>query len=394
LKESRLTIQLYCLVLILFLTACTSQPSDLPPSQQFIGDNNDSAIIFVHGLMGNVTQSWTNSNSNSYFPKLIFDELGDEGFDVFSASYYSGLIDNKYNLAEMGDFLTTELELLGVFDNKYKNLVFVSHSMGNFVTRSSIRDNVELYKQFKIPLILSMGAPSNGSQLAWYITNILPNSTLARTLSSSQTMYVLKLNESWESMKGNTIISCAYEKLDQSFMLGMIVDEKSATSICNGDSWPVFANHVDMIKPFGENDRVYLWTLRQIRKNADRQELSSLKNFENLYTPMKIDFKDHNITESTRNLIVKNLMSKVENTYSTSVIDLLKNEIPKVPGGVTCEEMALFIEPSYSSHKPQIVKYSIDFIQTPVDKQCITKLSKEAGVYFSTNEIIKMTKSE
>jgi hypothetical protein len=336
--------------------------------------------------MGNVTQSWTNSNSNSYFPKLIFDELSDEGFDVYSTSYYSGLIDNKYNLAEMGGFLTTELELLGVFDNKYVNLIFIPHSMGNFVARSSIKENAHLYSQFKIPLILSMAAPSNGTQLAWYLSQIFPNSDLARTLSSSQTGYVRDLNDSWEVMQGDTIISCAYEKLDQSLMLGMVVDEQSATSICNGDMWPVFSNHVDMIKPYDVNDRVYLWALRQIRNNVDRGKLSNIKGFKNLYTPNKI--KD--VSTSTRDVIVSNLMEKVKDTYSTSVFDLLKKEIPKIPGGITCEELVKFIEPSYSGYKSKIVRYSIEFIQKPANKECIAELSDETGVYFTTNEIIKM----
>ena len=372
--------------MLCFIAACSSKPADLPASKKFIGENNDSAIVFVHGLMGDVTQSWTNSNSNSYFPKLIFDELSDEGFDVYSTSYYSGLIDNKYNLAEMGGFLTTELELLGVFDNKYVNLIFIPHSMGNFVARSSIKENPHLYNQFKIPLILSMAAPSSGTQLALYLSQIFPNSDLARTLSSSQTEYVKDLNDSWEVMQGDTIISCAYEKLDQSLMLGMVVDEQSATSICNGDMWPVFSNHVDMIKPYDVNDRVYLWALRQIRNNVDRGKLSNIKGFKNLYTPNKIE----DVSTSTRDVIVSNLMEKVKGTYSTSVFDLLKKEIPKIPGGITCEELVQFIEPSYSGYKSKIVRYSIEFIQKPVNKECIAELSEETGVYFTTNEILKM----
>ena len=124
----------------------------------------------------------------------------------------------------------------------------------------------------------------------------------------------------------------------------------------------------------------------KIRNNVDRGKLSNIKGFKNLYTPNKI--KD--VSTSTRDVIVSNLMEKVKDTYSTSVFDLLKKEIPKIPGGITCEELVKFIEPSYSGYKSKIVRYSIEFIQKPANKECIAELSDETGVYFTTNEIIKM----
>lgn len=386
--------------MIYLLCACTPQNVNLPLSKKLTHNNgNKTAIIFIHGFTGNGKDTWTNTETLAYWPELLTKDKDFRDYDVYSITYYSQLSENRFTLKELGIWLNIELESLKVLSNRnYENLIFLTHSMGNLVLRSAIYEEPKKYNTVKIPLIISFGSPSEGNDLAATGELFFADNKIFSNLSSSNNNYLDMLNEAWHTSKGDTKISCAYEKISfKSF--GLIVSEKSATAICTETGYPIVSDHINMVKPRGTEDRVYIWTKNEILSTMNSRLLQSKVNFENIYSKRKCQIDSYAQTDIINNKInyeqyIEQIKQSLTTMNSSDVADYLITVIPKIEGGITCYDLSEMLSHGFSSHASKVIIATAPYIRRPLSKNCLKKLGSQTFSSEAANALKALIESK
>ncbi|MGA5696783.1 esterase/lipase family protein [Bacillus bombysepticus] len=159
----------------------------MPENINYYNQNgNPNLVIFIHGFTGGL-ETWE-YNEECSFPKLLMEnKIVRENFDIACFNYYSNVIDfyqlrkiknglirslfknsvvTKRNLSIEGlrDILNTYIK---IECKSYRNIIFIAHSMGGLVVKSSIleliQDSVD-----KVKLFISLAVPHIGTEWATF----------------------------------------------------------------------------------------------------------------------------------------------------------------------------------------------------------------------------------
>src|ERR1700744_3188629 len=99
-------------------------------------------VIFVHGLTGDLTATWTSTNSTHpagyYWPKWICQAVPDAR--VFALGYPASLFE-KWIAREMSLYERAKatLEYLSSYDFGNRPIAFVAHSLGGLLVKQILR---------------------------------------------------------------------------------------------------------------------------------------------------------------------------------------------------------------------------------------------------------------
>lgn len=135
--------------------AATPKPKHI----KYRGNNNDAAIVFIHGFGGNAEKTW------GQFPSLLCSDPRLQKWDIYSIGYPSSLridVPNLWSADPVLKILATELRTslsLPPFAG-YKAIAIAAHSMGGLVAQRAILDEQKLMN--RISHAFFFGTPSNG----------------------------------------------------------------------------------------------------------------------------------------------------------------------------------------------------------------------------------------
>jgi pimeloyl-ACP methyl ester carboxylesterase len=284
-----------CLGLTLGSIANAAEPKLLSdPAKQ---DNADRALVFVHGLLGDPTDSFGN------WPQLIAQdqtELPDHGkisdFAVYSVDYQADFESHiKLDNAAVG--VASDLAASTIF-RRHRHVWFVAHSMGGLILKRVLSlwslEQKSLFIDRTMAVVL-LGVPSAGAPLADFLQsygvgNVATafgwNGGLLVDLATRGGSYLDSLETNWTVLRRlrNTglerrfkpIFACGYEEkpeVDRSMWLaavsllsgrpdiGVIVPNLFAGSCEEPRHFSV--KHTELIKPKNAGDSIYIW-LRSI----------------------------------------------------------------------------------------------------------------------------------
>jgi pimeloyl-ACP methyl ester carboxylesterase len=230
----------------------TTGRTDLLYGSHFEGPQaSDRVIIFVHGIFGKPDDTWR-ANSNTYWPTLLSQDAEFPKADVFVASYPSPFFGNKMNVSEMASLLEAELEAAHI-DKKYKEILFVCHSLGGIIVQQMLLDYRDVYVP-KTKLIYFFATPMYGSFVANFAHVWNEDPMLRDLFKGDGSQFTGTLAQSWRAGKFNSIHRfCAYEKQPTPDRAGVIVvTEESATYLCDS-AIPTHgvpdSNHISIVKP-------------------------------------------------------------------------------------------------------------------------------------------------
>src|SRR5580700_686600 len=82
--------------------------SSLPsasPHPRYLRHNTDAkgVIVFVHGLTGDGTSTWTNPETHTYWPDLISHDTLFDAFDIYVYEYPSPRFSRTYSPDEVAE---------------------------------------------------------------------------------------------------------------------------------------------------------------------------------------------------------------------------------------------------------------------------------------------------
>ncbi len=246
------------LVLITFLLnflGCNSSPEQKAGADsRYIRKEaaNTGVIVFVHGVSGNSAETWANTATGTYWPDMLTKDSTFKGFNVYVYDYNTPLLEKSYSIDELAENMRLVFDDDGVFD--HSNVVFVAHSMGGLVTR----DFLLKYRKAaeKVKLINFYGTPTTGSEVARLAKFVSDNPQFGKMMSMKSEDYLADQQRAWLAAGFDIPSYCAYE-LKETFGQ-KIVEQQSATNLCNRRLDPINANHIDIVKPGNTKDVSYL----------------------------------------------------------------------------------------------------------------------------------------
>jgi pimeloyl-ACP methyl ester carboxylesterase len=158
--------------------------------------NNEAAIIFVHGFTGDWKKTW------GRIPEFVAADKRLQGWDLFGFGYQSrrrfdllGLWSSDAALPEIATELFTTINNQ-IPSKKYKAIALVAHSMGGLVVQEAITKHVEI--RTRTTHLILFGTPSLGlakaDKLAFVkqqIENMKPDSVFIKSLRARWTQQKL-----------------------------------------------------------------------------------------------------------------------------------------------------------------------------------------------------------
>ena len=284
---SSIRISTCLLVLIAFGGECIGQTTS---GGYQVAPSKDRVIVFVHGIYGSPSGTWTASNGK-YWPALVSKDPKFADSDVYVAGYPTPYTGNKNNVKTIAIALDQRLESAGIF-SKHKQVIFVCHSLGGLIVQELILAHPSYADQ--ISFVLFYATPHAGSFLAEFSAVFEGDPLLKAMSNSGDNKYLLDLEDRWRTSTLRTHRYCAYEEEKmapkhlrlfptggapgyESQLLGFfggvyVVDPFSATYGCDSDAsfTGIAENHIGIVKPTGESHPSYTLLLKAYQNNSFR----------------------------------------------------------------------------------------------------------------------------
>jgi pimeloyl-ACP methyl ester carboxylesterase len=243
------------------LTACRSnsaaakppaEPSDRPDPGYVRRAGYNTVIVFVHGIFGNAKTTWTNAQTGAYWPSLLKDDDHFKATDIYVHSFASPYLSRAYPIDDLIEDMRITFEKDQVM--QHNEVIFLCHSMGGLIVRGFLKRYQALYAS-KVPLIFFYSTPTDGSHITNLAKFLSRNPQLRGMLPVGSNEYLRAMQKDWRAIPARIYSRCAYETKDT---YGInIVDESSATTLCDGPVDPLPFDHIDIVKPAKIDDVRY-----------------------------------------------------------------------------------------------------------------------------------------
>jgi len=216
---------------------------------------NNTVIVFVHGVIGNFYDTWLNSQTNAYWPKLIEADSVFSKANVYAYEYQTHLLGNALDDSQLASEMKARLQGDGVLS--HQEIIFVVHSMGGIVTRQFLlryREDVA----HKIRMIYFLGTPTMGSPVATLASHFSLNPQFNDMTPVKLDSYLTRVMTDWLASKQMRAIPsyCSYET--QTIGGAFIVPVDSATNLCNRELLALPDDHSGIAKPKDKNAMQYI----------------------------------------------------------------------------------------------------------------------------------------
>lgn len=246
------------MLLIIFLSGCASgmlQDKELMIQNSHYYRNNpknETVIIFVHGVSGDSTSTWENTNG-SYWPELLKNDPDFDKANIYMINYSSPAIAKAYSINELAECMRRDFQSDKVLN--HCKIIFLAHSMGGLLTREFLLK----YREYtdKVSFLYFFATPTSGSSIATIIKFLSKNPQYGKMVPLRSDDSLADIQRNWLASEQMTRIP-SYGSYEAKDTLGLrIVEQESATHLCNRSVSPINKNHIDIVKPKDINDESY-----------------------------------------------------------------------------------------------------------------------------------------
>ena len=248
------------ILFFIFLASCIFIPASqirgeaMTHKSHYLRNNhhNNTVIIFIHGVLGDTISTWKNDNG-AYWPDLLKNDPDFKSVNIYLINYPSPLIERTYSINELAECIRRDMQSDKVLN--HSKLIFLSHSMGGLVTREFLL-KYKIYAD-KVNFLYFFATPTSGSPIAKLAKIISHNPQLGSMIPLKSDDSLANIQRNWFASEQMTKIPSygAYEMKDT---FGIrIVEQQSATHLCNRRVDPIDKNHLDIVKPADIYDESY-----------------------------------------------------------------------------------------------------------------------------------------
>eukprot|EP01084_Bolivina_argentea_P065389 119179_1 len=264
-------------------------------------DNIDVDIIFIHGLEGDIHDTWKNEENNALFPELLYTDNDIKmGLRIHSFGYDNAITDQKINtllawlfgkedksaidLDERASTLLTYLRTKKTLNIKKSNapIIFIVHSYGGLLIKSALlkaRNSVHTKHKMYVRIyektagIIFYATPHIGAHLASLLNKLVP-SIVGKPISEMELLGkpLLDLNQEFIELQDEKEmqILCLYETKSMLTLFGTKVVDYGK---CHGPDVSNAAmndDHSSICKPMSHDDVRYAVARQYIEDIMER----------------------------------------------------------------------------------------------------------------------------
>lgn len=264
-----------------FSTRSVNRVKGLKVSHFIRNNHQEKVVVFIHGITGDVDETWRNKESGTYWPALLTEDQDFDGFDVYVVSYPTP----RFGLSRTIEQIA--IHVLGEFDDggffaRFKHIYFIAHSMGGLIIKRvlislSTARRVETLRLVRAVLFLS--TPSQGSPLARFAAWVTFNPQFADLRSAVSNTFLQSLDHQWEDLLRDRDAAhatfpmsfCAYE-VQKKWGLARIVNRVHMKTWADETPRSMELDHGDIVKPSSCDGDPYAWAKAKIRQANDKVE--------------------------------------------------------------------------------------------------------------------------
>jgi hypothetical protein len=239
----------------------------------YSGDNCVLDVIFVHGLTGDPSGTWTTGDTQDYWPKWLCGDV--PGLAVhalgYPASIFAKWAKKEMDLHERANNMLEAMAARGLGE---RPLAFVTHSLGGILVKEMLRVSSECaddgWKQISksTRLVAFIATPHTGASLAATVKFIVPRiSSTHLDLLSNGSGYLSSLNQSYRDLANSQgIETVSYYEKYKTKDVALVVSRESADPGA-GKTRPVAidADHESICKPAGRDALIYSSLCRHLK---------------------------------------------------------------------------------------------------------------------------------
>jgi pimeloyl-ACP methyl ester carboxylesterase len=266
-------------VILLLLSGCFSPLRDASSPTRTIAlypaeGTPQKLILFVHGAFGDPLTTWTNSTGESW-PVIMRQDSDFREFDIGAVRYDTPFLQRTSGIEEIATRVLRQLEDEGVF-KKYREVYFVSHSMGGLVVKRSLIKlgrAKEIQKLRQVKAVMYISTPAQGAELASLGRWLSANPQLYDMRPAELNTYLQGLENDWNDLlrdRGNDLFPRSYCAYETKLTFGtLIVNRVDALTGCDQNAHPVDEDHSSIVKPANMKADIYRWAKARIQEAGD-----------------------------------------------------------------------------------------------------------------------------
>lgn len=222
--------------------------------------HKERVIVFVHGLFGDATSTWT-CPAKTYWPGMLLKDHAFDDSDIYVASYNTPYVGNTMTIDDVVANLDNRLENDRIFE--HRDVVFVAHSLGGLIVQRFLLTHREYAKRVKV--IYFFATPETGAEVARVGSIFSQDPLLRQMFPGGENDYLQNLEMEWRAADfGNIRRYCAYETQPTNGIL--VVDRLSGTRNC-GKAVALHENHISIVKPCSTDDDAYIALRNAVEEN-------------------------------------------------------------------------------------------------------------------------------
>ncbi|MCY4142126.1 MAG: alpha/beta hydrolase [Gammaproteobacteria bacterium] len=252
-------------------------------------------VIFVHGLEGEAINTWSNDESEDFWPKWLLADL--KKVSIFTLGY-PAFVFKKPSRIDM-DLIERAANILEQLANHgigKKPIVFVTHSLGGLLVKLILRKSTESEDEDRrriarsVRLVFFIATPHLGSGLA-KLAKAIPNTSKLVSLLANETGLLEDLNEHYRKFANNheDLNTVTYYEKNKTKNILVVTRESADPGVAGSSPTAVDRDHMSICKPTSRNDIVYMGVKRHIDNLVLRIEESGRSAFSEYYLEKSSD---------------------------------------------------------------------------------------------------------
>jgi hypothetical protein len=249
------------------------------PSSHFVGEHGSkkNLLIFVHGVIGDMDNTWVNPETHASWPQLITDDRDLSDFDVFVYGYASPAMGDASSIEQISVRFLQQLKDFGFFDN-YKEVSFVTHSMGGIVTKRALNMlNTQADSPIlqKVHTVIYISVPSNGASLAALASWISNNPQFKGMSPKNALDFLQSVEGDWANLLRQRTPSLPFPRTYSAYETVStgpveVVPELYTSELSDGRVVGFDYNHINIVKPKDRDAEVYRWVKARLLEKRNQ----------------------------------------------------------------------------------------------------------------------------
>jgi hypothetical protein len=251
-------------------------PNVIVPKSHFVKlaaapHTNDKLIVFVHGVLGDMDNTWVNPATNSSWPKLIAQDPDMTGYDVFVYGYYTPPMGHAADIDQTSTLMKQQLIDAKFFKN-YREIDFITHSMGGIITKRMLN---QLNNPTDFPLlqlvraVVYVSVPSSGAPIADIASWFSLNPQFSSMSASESNNYLQSIDGDWRKAMNQRTSEHPFPRAFVAYEILSVDGVKVVPALytsqqSDSDIVGFTYNHVTIVKPDSLTNDVYQWTRARI----------------------------------------------------------------------------------------------------------------------------------